>query len=61
MHFPIQEHQLSQSQQTRGAQNMDKTIETAESQADYQASGIKELGELELAYVGGGIAELVGV
>ena len=40
---------------------MEKTIEIAEGQvADYQASGIKELGDLELAFVGGGIAELVG-
>ena len=41
---------------------MEKIVEVAEGQVnEYQASGIKELGELELAYVGGGIAELVGV
>jgi hypothetical protein len=41
---------------------MEKIIEINEEQvSDYQASGIKVLGDLELAYVGGGIAELVGV
>jgi hypothetical protein len=41
---------------------MEKTIETVELNTtnEFQAVGMRELGELELAFVGGGIAELVG-
>ena len=41
---------------------MEKTIDTVEVTAtnEYQAAGMRELGELELAFIGGGIAELVG-
>ena len=41
---------------------MEKMIETVEvdTMNEYQASGMRELGELELAFIGGGIAELVG-
>ncbi len=40
---------------------MQDTIETIESAREVKAVEVMELTELELAYVGGGIAELVGV
>jgi hypothetical protein len=41
---------------------MEKIIETVELNGtnEFQATGMRELGELELAFIGGGIAELVG-
>ena len=63
----INEHSYSTNvvlgvQTQQRSEKLEKMIEAVEMNAanEFQAAGMRELGELELAFVGGGIAELVG-